>query len=75
MLPVWIAFQRLSRSRPAGMDAGSIQIEAVTAYFALIGLEDLECRDAWLDMIQEMDRAWMKHRAASRSDEEGKTPE
>ena len=48
------------------MGTGAIQIEAVLAYFGLIGLEDLDLREAWLEMIQMMDQAWLEHQAAKR---------
>jgi hypothetical protein len=46
---------------PFGAGTGAIQIEAIAAYFAVIGLEDLELREAWLVMIQRMDQAWLDH--------------
>ena len=38
-------------------------MEAISAYFAVIGLEDLELREGWLVMIQEMDQVWLDHQA------------
>lgn len=38
-------------------------MEALAAYFWMIGLEDLDLREAWLVMIQAMDQAWLEHQA------------
>jgi hypothetical protein len=52
------------------MGAGAIQIEAVAAYFAVIGLEDLELREGWLDLIQQMDQVWLEHQARRQAEDE-----
>lgn len=45
------------------MGPEAIQMEALAAYFWMIGLEDLDLREGWLVMIQSMDQAWLEHQA------------
>jgi hypothetical protein len=57
------------------MGPEAIQMEALAAYFWMIGLEDLDLREAWLVMIQAMDQAWLDHQEKLRAEREAREAE
>lgn len=54
--PFWAAFWQLDVARPRGFGISGIPISEVLAYAELRGIDDLEARAEFLDMIQAMDR-------------------
>jgi hypothetical protein len=62
LVPTWNAFMALDRARSVGFVPNPISMEAVAVYFDIYGIEGDE-RRVWLERIQAMDAALMKHYA------------
>lgn len=76
---VWRAFTTLSRSRQMGFGVGPIPLTEIKAYFDLVGIEDVESRCYYLDLIQIMDSHWLErvksnvdHRNSNQSSNPGR---